>query len=477
MADWQEHDKIRHMNKHALEKPFIVIVVLVVAAIACSLTAEPPATLPPRTPISTLTPQGPIGPQASVQAPPQQLPPQIPTSIIPQVPPNPSITSQIELVDGNRMMNTISTLVGYQNRNVLGQIDPDRGIQAAGNYIFLQFEQLKQQYPNSRIDVYEQQFVVGQSQPPTYARNIIMAMNGTDTSAPIVVIGAHYDTINIQNGSYQPGANDNGSGVAAVLEIARVLASTNHRGSVLFVLFSGEELGRYGSLAFLNEYILASGIHVTAMINLDIVGSPTGANLERYDNQMRLYASPPSSGTQSQQLGRMVEFVARYFLPDMQVNIEPTVDRAGRWSDHMTFSDAGINAIRLIEQADEPARAHTTRDTMEDIEPDYLRRTTQVALAAIIVLIDGPNPPASIRVDPSNWRIDWLPSPGATRYVLAMRRPNSLIFDTGFTSDVTSLTWPDVHNYESISIAAVDALGQIGPFSSEIFIPTVTLSQ
>lgn len=474
------------MKQKFLYKPYFVIVLLVLGALACSLTADPPATLPPRTPISTLTPQSPIGPQASVSAPTNQMAPQLPTSVVLQVPSNPSITNQIGLVDANRLMNSVTTMVGFQNRHALGIANFDTGVHAAADYLLVQFTNIKNENPNNRIDAYEQGFTFNFGGQQVYGRNIIMAINGTDSGVGIIIVGAHYDTINAASPNstttYQPGADDNGSGVAAILELARIMAQQPHRGTILFVLFSAEEQGKYGASAFLNEYVLANGLPVVGMINLDMVGSPVGPNFARYDNAMRVYASPPTTDfgkpyQNSRQLARTIEFTTRYFVPGMTVNMQATIDRAGRWGDHEVFSEAGINAVRLIEQEDDPIRVHTARDEIGGVDGEYLRRTTQVTLATLLVLADGPSAPASIRIDPSTWRIDWLPSPGAKQYVVALRRAGALTFEPVFISEVTSFSWPDIRNYETVSIAAVDELGQTGPFSEEVVIPVGSLAQ
>ena len=303
----------------------------------------------------------------------------------------------------------------------------------------------------------------------------MMFINGTDDGRGVVIIGAHYDTVSAVNpasaNGYQPGANDNGSGVAAVMEIARIMAQRPHRSTLVFVLFSSEELNRDGSRAFVDQFILDFNIPVDAVINLDIIGSPTGPNGERYDNQMRVFADP-NEFTNSRHLARLSEFSARYFVPNMNVNVQPTIDRPNRWGDHEIFSNAGFPAIRLIEQADDFNLVHTTRDNTDDIEIDYLRRTTQVALATMIVLADGPLPPTNIRIDPTTWRVDWLPTRDADSYVVALRRSGSLTFNQELTVNGTTFELAELQNFETLSIASVDGNGQMGIFSDEFIIPT-----
>ncbi|MCB9435522.1 MAG: M20/M25/M40 family metallo-hydrolase [Anaerolineales bacterium] len=464
-------------------KPFIIFLILVIGTLACSLTAEAPPTIPPRTPMSTITPQGPVEPAATVLQPsplpdsggvPTQGPPALPTGITPQVPTNPTLLAQLELVESNRLLNTVDALVTFQNRHAMSEPSPSKGVYAARDYLLAEFYKIQTEHPEARIGVFPHQFSFPFNGGDVLADNVVMFINGTDGEAGIIMIGAHYDTVasaDITNGtSYQPGANDNGSGVAVVLELARILAEQPHRATIMFVLFAGEELGKYGSNAFLTDYIQANNIQLKAMLNLDIVGSPTGPNGERYDNQMRVYSAPPNESV-SRQMARQIEFASQYFVQDMTVNVQKTIDRPGRWSDHETFSEAGFPAIRLIEQEDDASRTHNTRDNTDDIDGAYMRRVTQVTLASLLILADGPNAPTNISIDTTNWRMEWLPSRGATRYLIALRYPGSLVYDQVIPSQVTSFTWPGLSNFEAFAVAAIDEKGQIGAFSPECIIP------
>lgn len=458
-----------------LNRPMMVVVLLLILAIACTLTAGPSETsLEDPTPTKVIEPTSALITDNQSSGGVAFPPPGLPNNISSEVPISSNLSNQVIQVDGNRVLNTVVNLVGFENRHTLSDPSQVRGIHAARDYLLAGFYGIQSEHPETRIDVNRHQFEFRYSGQPILAENVMMVLYGTDQAAGIVLVGAHYDTVSTSSftdyRSYQPGANDNGSGVAAVMELARILAQKPHRATIVFVLFSAEELGRYGSQAYLSEYIQRNNIPLKAVINLDIIGSPTGSNGERYDNQMRVYSAKPNTSP-SRQLARLTEFVARYFLPDMTVNLEDTIDRSGRWGDHQTFSDAGFPAIRLIEQEDEFNRAHTVRDTLEDIESDYVRRTTQVALATIIVLADGPDAPAELRLDPATWRLEWLPSRGANLYVVAFRLPNSLVYDLQMVVDVTGINWVDMPRYEAVAVAAVNADGQMGPFSNEISIP------
>lgn len=484
------------------KQPLIAALFIFLASLACSLTAEPPATLPPRTPVGganlspTVSPQAPIVPQYTVAPdennagikPPSNggQAPSLPTSVA--IAPglsSPTMTSQIQSVDRNRLMNTITTMVSFGTRHTFSaeNLTPSQGIGAARDWIMAELYKIKEAspLPDDRIQVDLQEYsfpLYGQSH---IAQNPALIINGNEANAGIVILGAHYDTVNDANPANpdltQPGANDNASGVAAMLEIARIMSQSPHRATLIFVFFSGEELGRFGSQAYLQDYIQQYGLQqaVRVMINLDTIGSPTHPD-GYFDGEMRVFSAGPT-GSPSRQMARMVEFGARYFLADIRVNIENRLDRPSRWGDHQTFSDVGIPAVRLIEQADEYDKFHNAADNLDEIDPAYLTRTTQVALTATLMLADGPLPPRNISLDPSVWRLEWEPVPGADRYVVAMRTNDSQSFQQELVSPTNSFSHSIIQNFDVIVIASVDDNGRVGSFSQEFYVSNATVAQ
>jgi hypothetical protein len=381
-------------------------------------------------------------------------------------------------VDGNRMMGHINTLVNFQTRHILSSPSQTTGILAAQNYLLNELKTIAatSPYPYLQIDVYPQQFVMEWAGRQLYPANVIMTVQGTDAEAGVVMVTAHYDTALQQwfdGDSYQPGANDNASGVSAVLEIARQMVQKPHRATLMFVLFTAEETGRQGSLAFVSDFVRTLDIPLKATLNLDIIGSPMGRRGERLDNQIRAYSEGPNLGSPSRQLARLVEVAAIRYVPSMQVLIQDRIDRAGRWGDHMSFSEAGYPSVRLIEAADDATIAHTTRDTIDRLDADYLKRNTQVALATLLILASGPPPPLlrPLVADPvtaGHWILEWSYSPECVSYVMALRRGGSLSYDEYYQIQAISLSWAGFPAYESVTVACVDTQGLIGAFATEL---------
>ncbi|MCI0713283.1 MAG: M20/M25/M40 family metallo-hydrolase [Chloroflexi bacterium] len=451
-------------------KILTVIILLMLATLACNLTADAPPTLAPRAPQSTLTPANPFGPQATILPPPVTHAP-LPQGYTTSLPSSPNITVVLNQVDSQRMISDIQALVGFGNRYSLYEPAANEGIFAAQQWITSQLEAIQATYPNTLIQVWSQSFPIVNGSQIVQNNNIVMVINGTDAQAGVVALGAHYDTISVTNNPFQPGANDNGSGVAAALEIARIMAQRPHRATLVFVFFAGEELQRNGSLSFARDYIHSTRIPLVATINLDMIGNPTGLNGNRYDYQMRAY-SAPENDSESRALARLTEMVARGYVPNMVVNVMDSLDRQGRWGDHQSFSDLGYPAIRLIEQEDNLSLVHNPNDTLTNIDSNYLRRTTQVTLATLQVLADGPNPPTLRQMDTSTWTLEWSPVQNAVSYMVALRSPGSLKYDMHIMVQDTRMSWAGFPGFEAVAVAAIDANGLLGRFSQEQRIQT-----
>jgi hypothetical protein len=240
----------------------------------------------------------------------------------------------------------------------------------------------------------------------------------------------------------------------------------------MFAAFSAEETQRAGSLAFVEGYLQANpDIDVRAMINLDIIGSSTGSDLAINEDEIRLYSAAPNE-SRSRQLARALNLIAKYHAMDMRIVVQDSIDREGRYSDHMSFSDAGYPAVRFIESLEDFSRQHSDRDTIDDIQVNYLLPGTQTILACMMALADGLPPPQNIVLRPaggSERELVYEAVPGAQGYIVALRRPDGLIFSDYFPTSEISTTWDGFYgaNYASLAVASVDDSGLIGPLSFE----------
>jgi hypothetical protein len=439
------------------------------AAAACNLTAEPPATLQVRLSTPLPTPAPAIRPTATP-----------PVGISSVRPIDPSVYALLERVQNDRLMFAVSSLTNLQTRHVLSATDnPSRGIGAARDWLLGQFNALRAAYPQKEIDIWTQPVQFEWRRLNVRSENIVAVFPGADVGAGVLVVGAHYDSIGTDpfNGNAPaPGANDNASGVAAMLEIAHIMAPVPHRATLVFVAFTAEETGRQGSMAFVQNYLQAQNppIAIRGMINLDMIGSDRGPGRQRDARTMRLFSADPNDSA-SRQLARQFALIANTYVTDMNLVMQSAVDRVGRWGDHQSFSEAGYAAVRLIQGVEDPARQHGPQDNLENVQLDYLMRATRVALAGIIILADGPTPPPLLALRPSTespgaLRLSWLPVPGASGYLITLRNTSSLFYDQILTitpGDRSEVEWDGFGRYASIAISAMDANGRMGPFSLE----------
>jgi hypothetical protein len=244
----------------------------------------------------------------------------------------------------------------------------------------------------------------------------------------------------------------------------------------MFVAFSAEEIQRAGSLAFVEDYLRADGssFDVTAMLNMDIIGSSTAPDGAVNDHEIRLFSAEPNE-SRSRQLARALNLIGIRLAPEMKIIVQDTIDRPGRYSDHISFSDASYPAVRFTESLEDVSRQHSDRDTIDDIQAGYLVSATKTVLACITALADGPPPPGNISLRPAdnNQRtLVWERVPDALGYIVALRRPDSLIFNDYFPLRDISVTWDKfvASSYVSLAIASVDENGLIGPLSPEFAI-------
>jgi hypothetical protein len=465
------------MMRRSTISAFLALLWVALVAVACNLSGSPaPPTVSPR---ATSTPPPTIG-YATLS--PEELPTEAATPV-PQVaavaaaPVESDLLNLVNLVEADRLLFYIDSLQNMGTRHVNSATNrPDWGIGAAYNYVVGQFEQIRAQ-SQGRLTVFSQPFTVEWAGVRSQGQNVVAFLSGTEAGAGTIVLGAHYDsiTINYENADVPaPGANDNASGMAALLEVARVLSQRPHRASIMFVAFAAEEVGRQGSAAFIKEYLAPRQIDISAMLNLDIIGSQFGPGGAVDDRNVRVFSAGPNDESPSRHLARTLNLIAFNHVPFMTLVTQDEIDREGRYGDHMTFTDAGYPSVRFTQPMDDPSHNHNDRDTLDNIQAGYLSRVTQTVLTLVTSLADGPRPPRDIVLRDAGAGVRtlvWEPVPDAAGYIVALRRPGALDYEQFEITDptVTSVTWdgfmPD--RFTGLAIAARDARGLMGPLSAE----------
>ena len=459
------------MRSQPRTKALLSVVWLTVLALACNLSGtNAPPTIVPR---PTMTPPPTIG-YATLS--PEELPQEAVTRVASIDAGLVNLTNQIE---SDRLMLHVDSLVGFGTRHVNSAYNrADWGIGAAANYVTGQFEKIRAD-SQGRLVVFEQPFEANWAGVTTNPSNIVAFLSGTEEGYGTIVIGAHYDSISQDpedGNALAPGANDNATGVAALIEIARVLSTRNHRASIMFVAFAAEEVNRQGSRAFVRDYLLPRGIDINMMINLDILGSPVDRSGRIDDRNLRVFSTGPNESP-SRQAARAVELIALNFIPNMGFDLMDSSDREGRYSDHLSFSEAGYPAIRIIQSLENQARQNSSSDTIDQVQAAYLTHVTQSILTAVTSLADGLHPPRNIALREAGngaRTLVWESIPGASGYIVALRRPNALRYEQFEINEpgTTSVTWDGFvpERFVGLAIAAKDSEGLMGPLSPEFVI-------
>jgi hypothetical protein len=449
---------------------FCAACLTVMAACNLGTPAPEPPTLEPR---PSLTPEPTMGIAGSGGVPVVMAP--AGSTPAPMIEAQQAIVDLVNQVEIDRLMAHVDALQNFYTRHVNSETrSPTRGIGAARKYIEDQFELIKQQGGN--LDYFPHEFDLTWGKIQTHQANIVAVVPGTEPGAGFLVVGAHYDSIVIPDftisSAFAPGANDNGTGVAAILEMARIAALHPHRSSIMFVAFSAEEVGRKGSIAFAN-WLVSKNVDVFAMINIDTIGNQDDGHGGINASELRVFSNKPND-TIDRQLARTAEFLG--FTQGsgldlgMKLAVQDAIDREDRYGDHFSFTEKGIPSIRFINAVEEKINGDPT-DTIEYIEPSYFRRAVQSILLVVAALADGPLPPRNLTLRNNNTQLVWEPVPDAVGYIVTLRFPGSLSYNQQFEvpGNTTSVPYTfGTSSYEGIAIAARGPDGIVGRLSAEL---------
>ena len=366
------------------------------------------------------------------------------------------VAALIEAISPARLEQTVAKLAAFRTRNTLSDTtSPDRGIGAAREWILNEL-QLASSRLQVSFDVHRlaQQ---GRITRPVELRNVVAILPGK--SSRRVYITAHYDTVNIgpqaQLGSNTqapgvtvpdaqlnpaqdynidaPGADDNGSGTALTMELARVLAGSGIEfdATLVFALWAGEEQGLFGSRAHALR-LREANVPVEADFNNDIVGNSHGGDGVIDAASIKVYSQGPED-SMSRALARYIESAAAIYVPSHKVRLMAREDRFSRASDHSSFTQYGFPAVVFRESKENFARQHGGGDTPDGVDPTYLAQNARVNVAAAALLALAPPAPRVVNEkglpmigrQPSGYdaNLRWLASPGAAGYRVYRRTP------------------------------------------------------
>ncbi len=406
-------------------------------------------------------------------------------------------------VSGAEMRQTVEKLVGFGTRHTLSsQENPKRGIGAALDWTETRFKAFGLE------TVRQCDTVTGRRVPtPTRVCDMIAIQRGTDRPNDVVIITGHIDSRAsdvMDSTSDAPGANDDGSGTAAVIEAARVLSKHKFLGTIVYSALSGEEQGLLGAKILAN-YAKAQGWNVIADFNNDIVGNSCGSDGLCDDGHVRVLSEGPRSQGQgelaaathslggendspSRNISRFLDGLADNLAIGLDVRQIWRTDRFGRGGDHIPFLELGYPAARItvaIENYDaqhQDLRIENGRkygDTIERMDFAYLEKVTKLNVAALAAIANAPPPPAAIKAEgavSTDTVVSWSHHPSATAYVIRWRRTdsnqweNSLVTPEQLRADtLDSLTLPHVRVDDWVfGVSSVSKDGWESPVASAV---------
>jgi hypothetical protein len=418
-------------------------------------------------------------------------------------------------IDPGRIQNTIQTLSNFGTRHTLSsQTDPNRGIGAATAWVTAQMQAIAAA-SSGRMTVQQQTF----TQPPatniptpTQITNVIATIPGTASPERFYVITGHLDsrcTDITDFTSDAPGADDDASGVAVVLELARLFSAYTFPGTLVLATVSGEEEGLYGS-TFMAQQMASAGNDVQGMFSNDIVGASQAFDGTRPNPfSVRLFLEGiPTNVTQSEislmqsvggendgvarQLGRYVLDVAPFELTGMNVEMIWRRDRYLRGSDHISFQGQGYPAARFTEPRENFDHEHQNvqvvggvqfGDLIEFVDFDYVARVAKINAAALWALGTSPATPKNVQIHvsppagfsgtnltPLSWNAN--PESDLAGYEVVMRDTTSPVWTSAMdVGNVTSVTLNISKDNVQFGVRAVDQKGNRSPVA---FPQTVT---
>jgi hypothetical protein len=357
-----------------------------------------------------------------------------------------------EPVSAQSLKLHVERLVSFGTRHTLSsQTDPKRGIGAALNWA----EAEMKSFGLETLQTCDT--VTGRRVPaPTRICNAVAIQRGTERPNDVVIITGHIDSRVsdvMDSTSDAPGANDDGSGTAAVIEAARVLSRHNFPGTIVYAALSGEEQGLYGG-KIMAEYAKAQGWNVIANLNNDIIGNSCGSDGHCDAGHVRVFSEGPrwqgredlaadirrfggENDSPSRNLSRFLAGLADR-LPQLGLAVRPIWrnDRFGRGGDHTEFLNLGFPAVRLTEAVENYHHQHEDvrvenhveyGDTVDKMDFAYLEKVTKLNVAALAALASAPPPPEP-RVEgvmSTDTTIRFRPAASDGSHIIRWRRTDS----------------------------------------------------
>ena len=344
---------------------------------------------------------------------------------------NPQIEKIVSEISAANIEANIRKLVGFGTRHTLSDQESEtRGVGAARRWIKAEMERYSRE-AGGRLQVTEDEFMQpagGRVTKETKLVNVVATLPGTQAESKdrMLVVSGHYDScVCAQNmtdaETDAPGASDDASGTAAVMEMARVMAKYEFDATIVFMTVPGEEQGLLGAHHWA-EMAKTKNLNVQAMFTNDIIGNTYGGNGVRDNRRVRVFSEGvPTTETEaegrsrqsvggendgpSRQLARYIKEVGERYVNNFEVALVFRRDRYGRGGDHIAFVQRGFAGVRFTEPNEDFTRQHQKvreeegikyGDVFEMIDPAYIAQVARVNAASLAAMALAPAPPSNV---------------------------------------------------------------------------------
>ncbi len=412
-------------------------------------------------------------------------------------------SAPVAVVSTTRLRADVTSLVSFGTRHTLSSTaDPKRGIGAARRWAEGEFRKTGADCGGCLKIVLPENTVTGERMPrPVKIIDVVAIQRGTERPNEVVIVQGHIDSrvSDVMNAAADaPGANDDGSGVALVLEAARILSKRKFPTTIVYAVLSGEEQGLFGG-KLLADYAKQQGWTVKAVLNNDIVGNTRGSDGLVDDKTVRVFSEGPradgddalraqarrfggENDSPSRNLSRYVAGLAPSIPGGLEVRQVWRADRMGRGGDHLPFQDMGVPAIRFtvaVENYDHQHQDLRTEqgvvygDKIEFMDFAYLAKVTALNIAVLDRIARAPlPPPVSVEAAVQTFTlVKWTASSGAAGYNVWQRRTDAAGWTKvrRFAAGQTQLKLSGVRGDDwFFGVSALAADGSESPVSSGV---------
>lgn len=418
---------------------------------------------------------------------------------ISQVVEDPEIKKMITEIKAENLEATVRKLVSFGTRHTLSDTkSKTKGIGAAQQWVKSEFDKFALESNgrlSSVIDYFDVKADGKRINKDSQLGNVMATLKGTDPNDNrILIISGHLDSrvsdvMNIKSDA--PGANDDGSGVAAVIELAKVMSKRSFPATIIFVAVVGEEQGLIGA-RHLAEYAKESNWNIVAMLNNDMIGNSLSSGTNLRDNtQIRVFsetipfletedeakmrkATSRDNDSPSRLLARYIKTVTEQYVDQLKVKLVYRNDRFLRGGDHTPFSQNGFTAVRFCEMNENFDHQHQDLrtennikygDLVEFMDFDYLRKNACSNLATLANLAWSPKAPVNVGIEvkqlSNSSALAWSAPEGTAPYgyQILMRETSSSQWEKTFFVKETKAEIPYSKDNYFFAVQAVDALG------------------